>query len=362
MPRRASDPERVLQRLDWTVVRRLDGLLQGNYRTLFRGFGLEMAELREYQLTDDVRAIDWNVTARMQTPWVRLFMEDRDITAWFLLDLSPSGWTSGSSPRAEAGPPRGFHRGHGAPAHPSRQPGGRPPLHRRGAARHPRHRPGACTSWRLIHQPARTTRASPRAPRTDLSALLASAHADDPPAVPGLPRLRFPQRARVGPAACHGGAPPRDACRCGSSTRGRGSCPDLGPLVLEDAETGEQLFVDTHDRRFRNRFAEPSGSAARSCTPCLPAPESTCWPFRRTGTSLATSFGSPRPAPQRRSLPVRSGRPAGGACGRRQTWRRPMTFAVAFPAVARCSSSRCSVLATSGRSGGAEGTPRDMRA
>src|SRR5690349_18146947 len=90
MSRQSPDPERVLQRLDWTVIRRLDGQLQGNYRTLFRGFGLELAELREYQLTDDVRAIDWNVTARMQTPYVRQYMEDREITAWFILDMSPS--------------------------------------------------------------------------------------------------------------------------------------------------------------------------------------------------------------------------------------------------------------------------------
>ena len=90
MSRPASDPGAVLQRLDWTVFRRLDGLLQGDYRTLFRGFGVELAELREYQLTDDVRSIDWNVTARMQTPYVRQFMEDRELTAWFLLDMSPS--------------------------------------------------------------------------------------------------------------------------------------------------------------------------------------------------------------------------------------------------------------------------------
>jgi uncharacterized protein (DUF58 family) len=83
-------PELILQRLDWTVIRRLDGILQGDYRTLFHGFGLDLADLREYQFTDDVRYIDWNVTARMQTPYVRLYNEDRDITAWFLLDLSPS--------------------------------------------------------------------------------------------------------------------------------------------------------------------------------------------------------------------------------------------------------------------------------
>ncbi len=85
-----QNPERVLQRIDWTVIRRLEGLLQGDYRTLFHGFGLDLAELREYQLNDDVRYIDWNVTARMQTPYVRQYCEDREVTAWFLLDLSPS--------------------------------------------------------------------------------------------------------------------------------------------------------------------------------------------------------------------------------------------------------------------------------
>src|SRR6188768_1266554 len=91
-PERATHPsaEQVLKRLEWTVIRRLDGLLQGNYRTLFRGSGLDLANLREYTIQDDVRHIDWNVTARVQTPYVRQYNEDREITAWFLLDLSPS--------------------------------------------------------------------------------------------------------------------------------------------------------------------------------------------------------------------------------------------------------------------------------
>jgi uncharacterized protein (DUF58 family) len=76
--------------LEWTVIKRLDGLLQGDYRSLFRGFGLDLADLREYQASDDVRFIDWNVTARMNTPYVREFQEDREITAWFLVDLSGS--------------------------------------------------------------------------------------------------------------------------------------------------------------------------------------------------------------------------------------------------------------------------------
>src|SRR5688572_27063248 len=90
MPRSESTPERLLLRLDWQVIRRLDGLLQGDYRSLFYGYGVDFADLREYQPGDDIRYIDWNVTARMDTPYVRQYHEDREITAWFLLDLSPS--------------------------------------------------------------------------------------------------------------------------------------------------------------------------------------------------------------------------------------------------------------------------------
>jgi uncharacterized protein (DUF58 family) len=86
----AVTPERILLRLDWEVIRRLDGLLQGDYRSLFYGYGVDFADLREYQPEDDIRYIDWNVTARLNTPYVRQYVEDREITAWFLLDLSPS--------------------------------------------------------------------------------------------------------------------------------------------------------------------------------------------------------------------------------------------------------------------------------
>src|SRR5690349_23377389 len=86
----ARNAEAVLRRLEWTVIRRLDGLLHGDYRTLFRGFGVDLADLREYEYHDDVRHIDWNVTARLQTPYVRVYNEERDVTAWFVLDLSPS--------------------------------------------------------------------------------------------------------------------------------------------------------------------------------------------------------------------------------------------------------------------------------
>ena len=89
-PRPREDADVLLKRLDWHVVRRLDGLLQGDYRSLFTGQGYDLAEVREYQPEDDVRYMDWNVTARMDAPYVRQYIEDREITAWLLLDLSPS--------------------------------------------------------------------------------------------------------------------------------------------------------------------------------------------------------------------------------------------------------------------------------
>lgn len=89
-PAITSSAEALLKRLEWTTIKRLDGILQGDYRTLFRGAGLDFADLREYQSHDDVRHIDWNVTARTGTPHVRVFTEDREMAAWFVMDLSAS--------------------------------------------------------------------------------------------------------------------------------------------------------------------------------------------------------------------------------------------------------------------------------
>ena len=85
-----GEAERLLRRLDFSVVRRLDGLRQGDHRNLAYGAGLDLAELREYRPGDDVRALDWNVTARMAQPYVRRYHEDREITAWLVLDLTAS--------------------------------------------------------------------------------------------------------------------------------------------------------------------------------------------------------------------------------------------------------------------------------
>jgi uncharacterized protein (DUF58 family) len=85
-----SAPDRLLLRLEWRVVRRLDGRLQGGYRTPRRGSGLDLAGLRPYVEGDDARHIDWNVTARLDEPHVREYNEDRELTSWLVLDRSGS--------------------------------------------------------------------------------------------------------------------------------------------------------------------------------------------------------------------------------------------------------------------------------
>lgn len=89
MPMRTA-PERLLARLEWRVVRRLDGRLAGGYRTAYRGTGTDLVGLREYTEGDDARHIDWNVTARLNEPQLRVFTEDRELTVWLVLDRSAS--------------------------------------------------------------------------------------------------------------------------------------------------------------------------------------------------------------------------------------------------------------------------------
>ncbi len=85
-----GEVDRLLRRLDVSVVRKLDGLRQGEHPTAAFGPGLDLADLRPYIPGDDVRSLDWNVTARTGFPHVRRFYEDRDISAWLVLDLSGS--------------------------------------------------------------------------------------------------------------------------------------------------------------------------------------------------------------------------------------------------------------------------------
>lgn len=245
-------PERLLQRVDWQIIRRLDGLLQGDYRSLFYGFGVDFADLREYQPEDDIRYIDWNVTARMDTPYVRQYMEDREITAWFLLDLSPSVdfGTVESQKRtvlvdfvttlARLLTRHGNRVGaifygsrveHTIPA-----------------------RRGRLHVLRLINDLLKQPQL-PRAPFTNLTPLLENGlHTikrrslvfiiSDFICEPGWerPLTLLNQRHEVMAVRLYD---PRET-----------ELPDIGLIVMQDAETGEQLYVDTNDKRFRKRFQE----------------------------------------------------------------------------------------------------------
>ncbi|WP_163553243.1 DUF58 domain-containing protein [Candidatus Frankia alpina] len=88
----AADPavERTLRRLELTVLRRLDGMLLGDHLGLLPGQGSEKAESREYSIGDDVRRMDWAVTARTTVPHVHDLIADRELETWALVDLSAS--------------------------------------------------------------------------------------------------------------------------------------------------------------------------------------------------------------------------------------------------------------------------------
>jgi uncharacterized protein (DUF58 family) len=99
-------PDRLLRRLEWRLGRRLDGRLQGAYRTVWHGDGIDFTDLRAYVPEDDVRHIDWNVTARLDEPYVRQYTEDREVTAWLVVDRSASmrfGRSAGPSADRSAG-------------------------------------------------------------------------------------------------------------------------------------------------------------------------------------------------------------------------------------------------------------------
>lgn len=85
-----SGPDEVLRRLDLAVAHKLDGLLHGDYQGLVPGHGSELGETRRYNAGDDVRRIDWNVTARMQGAHVRDTIADRELESWVLVDAGPS--------------------------------------------------------------------------------------------------------------------------------------------------------------------------------------------------------------------------------------------------------------------------------
>jgi uncharacterized protein (DUF58 family) len=264
----AADSEALLKRLEWTVIRRLDGLLQGDYRTLLRGAGLDLADLREYQHHDDVRHIDWNVTARLQQPYVRQFTEDRELAAWFLVDLSASV-DFGSDLRAKRGVAREFVG-----------------VLSRLLTRHG-NRVGA-----LLYGTSVDTVIPARGGRLHVLHLLQRMAQRPAESAPGATQLRelllsgqriVKRRSTIFVVSDFISPPGWEEALAQLSRRHDVTAvrlydplemelPDIGLVTMRDAETGEQLLVDTHDalldailrfadlRRQRGRLAAGGGA------------------------------------------------------------------------------------------------------
>jgi uncharacterized protein (DUF58 family) len=91
MPLLPKEILKKMRRIQIHTARTVDDVLAGRYRSVFKGRGIEFAEVREYQVGDDVRMIDWNVTARMGRPFIKQFSEERELTIMILVDASGSG-------------------------------------------------------------------------------------------------------------------------------------------------------------------------------------------------------------------------------------------------------------------------------
>ena len=248
---RPGEAEQTLRRLEWTAIRRLDGLLQGDYRTLMRGHGMDLADLREYQHHDDVRHIDWNVTARQGQPHVRVFTEDREMAAWFLVDLSPS-IDFGSHERRKRDLAADFTT-----------------VLARLLTRHG-NRIGA-----LLYGAGVDTVIPTGNGRRHVLHLLHSLVHRPPPADTGTTRLRdlldaaagvIKRRSTLFVVSDFISEPGWEQALARLALRHEvvavrvldpmeQALPDLGLLTLRDAESGEHLLVDTHDAGFRERFA-----------------------------------------------------------------------------------------------------------
>ena len=260
MPMRTA-PERLLVRLEWRVIRRLDGRLAGGYRTAHRGSGTDLAGLREYTEGDDARHIDWNVTARLNEPQLRVFTEDRELTAWLVLDRSAS-MTVGAPGRGKDDVlselalvlARLFGRGGnrvGALLYDSG-------LYDTGTVRTVPPGTGRRHALRIGAELARTADGSRRAVgqkrgTTDLAAML--------DAVAKLARRRalivvisdFIGDGDWGRSLLRL-VPRHEVVALRVVDGADDALPDVGLVVVEDAETGEQLVIDSGDPLLRARL------------------------------------------------------------------------------------------------------------
>jgi len=242
-------PERLLRRLEFSVIRRLDGFLFGDYRGLFYGPSLDLAEVREYQPGDEIRRIDWNVTARMNRLFVRQYLEEREITAWLLVDLSPS-MAFGTRRRLKrelavefAGVASYVIARHGDKVGVITFPGrGLPAVPPRTGRRH---------ALRIVHmlQDAQTMGEGP----TDLAAALRAAAG-----VLKRRHLVFVVSDFIAPPGWEGALRDlgrrHDVIAVWIRDPAEEALPDVGMVPVRDPETGAHCWIDTSDSRVRAAY------------------------------------------------------------------------------------------------------------
>ena len=244
-------PEALLRALDLTVGRRIRGLLPGEYRAHDLGGGTELAQVRPYEPGDDVRRIDWNVTARTTIPHVRVHVPERALTAWLLLDVSPS-MTFGTADRRKADVAEGVAL---AVGHLATQRGNRLGI--------------------VTFGGSRDQRVPPAAGRLGLLGLLHAARVDavedgtgatSPADALRIANTAAPRGGLVAIVSDFRG--PRDWLRPLAALAARHhviaveiddprefELTDVGELALIDGETGREVRVDTSSRRLRERYA-----------------------------------------------------------------------------------------------------------
>jgi uncharacterized protein (DUF58 family) len=251
-------PEALVRALDLTVGRRIRGLLPGEYRAHDLGGGTELAQVRPYEPGDDVRRMDWNVTARTTVPHVRVHIPERALTAWLLLDVSPS-MTFGTADRRKADVAEGVAVAIG---HLTTQRGNRLGIVTFGGSRDRRIPPAAGRAGLLgLLLASRVEAVEEGVGATTAAAALRLAGAAARGFAGGLVVLVTDFRGRRdwgGPLAAL--AARHHVLAIEVTDPREHELSDVGELTLVDAETGREVRVDTSSRRLRQRFAEAAAA------------------------------------------------------------------------------------------------------
>jgi uncharacterized protein (DUF58 family) len=250
-----------LRALELTVGRRVDGLLAGDYRSAFAGVGSELWQVRPYEPGDDVRRIEWNVTARTGIPHVRVELAERVLVTWLVLDLSASmSFGTGDRRKADVAEGVAVAVGHAATRRGNRL--GTVSFGSQASVEPPRQ------GRRALLQTLRTLREVPPGGNgtlrdaLDLADRVATQRAlilvvSDfrGPLSWRPPLLRLAGRHTVMAVEVRD---PREQ-----------ELADVGELRLVDPETGRQLRVDTGDKRLRERFASAASEERRALSASL---------------------------------------------------------------------------------------------